>query len=86
MRRRKEKGIKFYIFEDPQPRNRWQALDLLIEVQEAMIANRPGKVCTLLEMDPSLFEELTMDELGHVLEIRITDLAKEAGVKLEMTE
>lgn len=80
MRRRKTKGhgITVTIIEH---RTRWEALDLFIQVQQAMEAQRFGKAATLLDMDPDLFTGCTLEEIAQAMQVRVHALALEAGIK-----
>ena len=76
-------GIKVTLIEQ---RTRWQALDLLTEVTNALRAERYGTACELLGMDEDLFTDTTMEELAAVVTVRVADLAREAGINLGATQ
>lgn len=83
MRRRKRDAITITLIKQ---RTRWEALDLLIEVTNAMNAGKFGTACELLGMDETLFTDLTIEEVAQAANVRLADLAREAGVKIGDTK
>lgn len=68
---------------DAQPLDRFDALDLLVEVNDLIQAQKYGAAMRLLGMTPEMFApEQTIEELAQVVEVRMAALAKQAGVKL----
>jgi len=81
VRRNKNKHQGITVTLIPQ-RTRWEALDLLTQVHQAIRAERYGTAATLLGMDETHFIDATMDEVAQALTVRLADLGREAGIKL----
>lgn len=64
-------------------RNRYDAIDLLVAVMNDLKQDRYGQAMKRIGMDLSLFDEdTTLDELAGVFQVRLIELAKAAGVKI----
>lgn len=62
---------------------RFEALCLLQEISELINQGRIFAAMEKIGMDAMPFgDEITIDELGEVFQVRVADLAKYAGVKL----
>jgi hypothetical protein len=64
-------------------RNRYDAIDLLVAVMNDLKQDRYGQAMKRIGMDLSLFDEdTTLDELAGVFQVRLIELAKAAGVRI----
>ena len=62
---------------------RFEAIDLLQEISKLVNEGRIGAAMQKLGMDQQPFDEsLSLEELAEIFSVRLTDLAKYAGVKL----
>ena len=61
---------------------KYEAIDLLGTIMPLLEAKKYGSVMQALGMDLSIFDESqTLEELLQVLQVRLNDLMKLAGVK-----
>lgn len=62
---------------------RFEALDLLTEITNLVNENKFGAAMAKIGMDNVPFaDQLTIDELAQIFQVRVIDLAKYAGVKI----
>jgi hypothetical protein len=65
-------------------RSRYDAIDLLVAVMNDLKEDRYGQAMCRIGMDLSLFDEdTTLEELAGVFQVRLIELAKVAGVKID---
>lgn len=63
--------------------DRFEALDLFMRAVELTNAQRYGEAMRLIGMDSDAFtEEQSLDELVGIFAVRMSDLAKQAGIKV----
>ena len=62
---------------------RWQALDLLCEINNAIVANKWGTVVQLAGLTEDLAEGLTIEEVMQCVEVRLSALTHIAGIKVD---
>lgn len=65
------------------PINRFEAIDLLIKIQRLLNEEKYGEAMMAIGMDDSVFPEgQTLEEIFQAFQVRLSDLAKQAGVVL----
>lgn len=64
--------------------SRWEALDMVFQVNKAMEQGKFGTACVLLGMGEDL-GPMTFEELNEIMMVRFTTVAKIAGIKLNET-
>ena len=60
--------------------DRFQAIDLLMEVMSAISSERWGTAARLLGLPLEVAEDMTIDDLGNAMRVRSADLARRAGI------
>lgn len=76
--------VQFWIDKSGRPLTRFEALDLLTEVNTLVSEQKFGAAMTLIGMDDQAFSpEQSLDELLQVFMVRFADLARQAGVDLK---
>jgi len=78
-------SVKFWVDDKSgRPLNRFEALDLLYEVNKLVNEQKFGAAMQLIGMDDAAFApEQTMDEMLQVFMVRFADLARQAGIDLK---
>jgi hypothetical protein len=67
---------------DIEKLSRWQAMDLASDITHALKAEHYGTACQLAGMTEELVDDLTFEELGQVLNVRLTAILARAGIKI----
>ena len=76
--------VQFWVDKSGRPLTRFEALDLLAEVNALVSEQKFGAAMTLIGMDDQAFSpEQSLDELWQVFMVRFADLARQAGVDLK---
>lgn len=66
----------------PAPQlTRWEAFDLLVQINDALSKFEFARLMTLLKMDEALFKDVELEDILNATAVRIGDLMIIAGIE-----